>query len=183
MKAVILSTAALAGLLAWPASASVITLGSSYAESCYHSAEARSRGMTAMQECDFALANEMLDQRDRAATFVNRGILHLVANDLIAAERDFDSAIATDPNQAEAWLNKSIATVNRGDSASTLRLVQRAMDLRTSRPALAHYVRAIANEDGGNLQAAYADLLRARELEPNWSVPIQELARYKVRSR
>jgi len=49
------------------------------------------------------------------------------------------------------------------------------------RPALAYYGRAIVNEDLGNVRQAYADLQRARDLEPRWALPTEELARYVVR--
>jgi hypothetical protein len=39
----------------------------------------------------------------------------------------------------------------------------------------------MVNEDAGNVRAAYQDLIRARDLEPHWSVPVEELKRYVVR--
>jgi hypothetical protein len=44
-------------------------------------------------------------------------------------------------------------------------------------------MRGIAHEDAGNFRAAYADLQRARELDPAWSLPTVELQRYQVVSR
>jgi hypothetical protein len=36
-------------------------------------------------------------------------------------------------------------------------------------------------EDTGNLKQAYADLQRARDLEPKWALPGEELKRFVVR--
>ena len=183
MKAIILSAAAAIGLFASSAAASVITLGGSHAEACYRAADARLRNMQAMQDCDMALNEEALGVRDRAGTLVNRGILHLVTNNIKAANRDFDAAIALNAREAEAWLNKSIAFVNYGNSAQAIPLAEKALELQTRRPALAYYVRGIAHEDMGTVEAAYTDLVRARDMEPGWSIPAQELERYKVRAR
>jgi hypothetical protein len=40
---------------------------------------------------------------------------------------------------------------------------------------------ATLNEDRGNIREAYADLQRARVLEPRWALPQEELQRYVVR--
>jgi hypothetical protein len=42
-------------------------------------------------------------------------------------------------------------------------------------------VRAITQEQLGNVRGAYADLIRARELDPKWPLPAEELTRYHVR--
>jgi tetratricopeptide (TPR) repeat protein len=183
MKAATLSIAVIAVSLAGASSASVMTFGSSNAESCYQSVETRSLAITAMRDCDAALREASLSTHDRAGTFVNRGILFMRGKNLMAAQRDFDAAIATDPGQPEAWLNKGIALIAKGDSAGALPLVDRALQLQTRRPAMAHYARAIAHEDSGNLRAAYADLLVARRLEPKWSAVKQDLARFRVSDR
>lgn len=183
MRASILSAAAATAFLAIPATASVVTLGSRHAESCFEAADAGARDASAMRSCDIALNEEALEIRDRAGTFVNRGILHMKVNNVAAATRDFDSAIKLNAQEPEAWLNKSIALVTHGDSAAAIPLADRALQLHTRRPALAHFVRGIAYEDIGNVGAAYSDLVRARDIDPKWSMPAKELARYSVQRR
>ena len=180
MKALFLS-AALGGLFVNPANASLVSIGGSHAKSCYQAAEARSTTQESIEECDFALREESLSAADRAATYVNRGVLHLYVRNVAAAERDFNAAIAVNAQEPEAWLNRSIASITRGNSAAAMPLVERALALRTRKPALAHYVRGIAHEDLGNLRAAYADLVRAQALAPEWSEPARELQRYSVK--
>jgi hypothetical protein len=70
-----------------------------------------------------------------------------------------------------------------GNGRAALDLAARSIQLRTRRPAIAYYIRGLAHEQTGNLQAAYADLSRARALAPKWQEPAIELARYQVRSR
>lgn len=161
--------------------ASVVTIGGGFAASCYQSAKIQDSRARAIEECDLALSEEALTRDDRVATFVNRGVLHLRRQNLKAATSDFDSALRLNPRQPEAWLNKAVQQVRFGNGADALPLVAKALEYRTAKPALAYFVRAVAYEDSGNIAAAYRDLQRARELEPEWQEPIIELRRFKVR--
>ena len=64
-----------------------------------------------------------------------------------------------------------------------LPLLDHGMKLGAQRPAVAYLARGIAHEQLGELQAAYADLMRARELEPKWTQPGEYLARNEVHTR
>jgi len=164
-------------------SASVVTIGTSAARSCYLAAESKRRDQMAIRDCSNALALEAMAGGDRVATYVNRGILYLLSKNINAATRDFDSALALDPSQPEAYLNKSVALHNAGMSSAAVALATRALELRTGKPAVAYFVRGLAHEDGGNLRAAYADLVRARDLDPKWREPAEELKRYRLARR
>lgn len=180
MKAVLFS--AVAGVVvAGSANASIVTIGTGLARSCYEAAHARNPTAANLMTCDRALTQEPLAARDIVATYVNRGILHLVDRNLSVARTDFDRAIELDAGEPEAWLNKSIVMLYEKDSASARTLANRAIELGTRKPELAFYIRGVANEDLGNLREAYADLVRARDLAPEWVVPQQELQRYSVR--
>lgn len=182
MKLVLFTGAAV--LAASSAQAGVVTtMGSTYAESCYHAAQDRNTSRVAMDACDRALALEPLDAHDRAGTFVNRGILRMALKNYEGALRDYDAALAINPNEAEAWLNKAIVGVETGKSQESVDLAGKAIALNTLKPAMAHYVRALAYEDSGNVRGAYADYRRAAQLDPRWAAPKAELARYQVRSR
>jgi tetratricopeptide (TPR) repeat protein len=133
-----------------------------------------------MSVCSRSLQVEALDAQDRAATLVNRGVIRMLSGEHRGAERDFDAALALDPGQADAWLNKGFLRLRRGDGHAALPLLERALALQARRPALAYFARGIAHEQSGNLRAAYSDLVRARELEPGWSMPVEALARYQV---
>lgn len=164
-----------------PASASVVTIGGGLAQACYESALAQDHQQQSLDLCDRALTEEALVKEDKVATFVNRGIIHLQRESLKQASADFDSALALNPNQPDAWLNKAILIVRHGNAAPALPLAQKALDLQTRSQALAYFVRAMANEDSGNLTAAYHDLQRASQLDPKWAQPSVELRRFQVR--
>ena len=80
-----------------------------------------------------------------------------------------------------------LVTVQRGDVRHTLLFdsgpEEYAFERNTTRPALAHYGRAIANETMGNLNAAYRDYTAASRIAPEWREPRQELARFRVVSQ
>lgn len=173
-------SAALLTLIGGSANAAIVTLGAGLARSCYEASQAQDNSPEAIRTCDRALEEQALDRHDLVATHVNRGILHYLSNDLASANRDYDAALAINPNEAEAWLNKAFAALKGGNDEVAMPLFVKAIDLRTVRPALAYYGRGVALENRGRLREAYADLLRARDLDPKWSVPGEELKRYQL---
>ena len=173
--------AALLAAVAIPASASVIVIGNNSARLCYEAAESViPPNMDDMRRCDMALREEALTMRDRVATHVNRGILFLRRNQIDQALTDFDRAIAIDPGQPESYLNKGAALMRLENAAAALPLFTASLERNTTRPELAHYGRAIANESLGNARAAYNDYRRAAELRPGWEEPLVELRRFRV---
>ncbi len=167
-----------------PASAAVFVIGSSDARFCYEAADSPLLpSVRDVRRCDEALLHEALSQYEIVATHVNRGILRLRRGLTDEAVADFDRAIALDPAQPEAYLNKGAALIRRQNPAEALPLFTVALERNTSRPAIAHYGRAVANEALGNLAAAYRDYLRASELDPDWADPRTELARFTVVGR
>jgi tetratricopeptide (TPR) repeat protein len=173
--------AALLAALAAPASAAVFVIGNSDARLCYEAADSPMLpGPRDLRRCDEALLHENLSNYETVATHVNRGILRLRRSLVDEAVVDFDRAIALDPEQPEAYLNKGAALIRRHNPQDALQLFTVALEHNTSRPAIAHYGRAVANEQLGNVAAAYRDYRRASELDPEWREPRTELARFRV---
>jgi tetratricopeptide (TPR) repeat protein len=179
-----LTFAAGIAVLALPLSAAhagILTIGEGFARSCYDASEAQTATPADIEVCNRAFTEQALEPHDQVATHVNRGILYYLSGNLAAANYDYDQALLLNPNEPEAWLNKGMAALKAGESRAAVPMFEKALALKTVRPALAYYGRAIANEDFGNIRQAYADLQRARELEPGWSLPGKELQRYVVR--
>lgn len=180
MRTLFLSAAAL--LAAAPAFAGVTVIGSSAARLCFEATESHmAPAVDTLRRCDEALTQEALGKRDMVATLVNRGIVKLRLGRSEEAIADFDLASSRDPNQAEAYLNKGLALLRSGDDwQRALPLFDTALAKRTRKPALAYYGRAVANELGGNAKEAYRDYRAASRIDPDWSAPRTQLARFKV---
>src|SRR6476659_3638861 len=119
MKALFLSAAVLTigAAAASPAWAGSVSIGNSTARDCYEAAIARSADTNSFYHCNLALEQEALSPQDRAATIVNRGALYLRGHNYRSAGRDFDAALKIDSNNAEAWLNLAIASLQPGGGA------------------------------------------------------------------
>ena len=184
MKLILLSSAAFALMGMSPSSlptgASTISVGGSSAESCYNAAASRDASARAMADCNAAIGQGTTPFVDVVASYVNRGVLKLVLADYHSAEADFNQAMRLQPSQPEAWLNKGIARYQLGDPQGAAALFGQALEYRTRYASLAHFGRALALEDTGNIRGAYRDLRQATALNPAWEAPRMELLRYKV---
>ncbi|HVQ07579.1 MAG TPA: tetratricopeptide repeat protein [Allosphingosinicella sp.] len=175
--------AAVATAFAAPASAGVTVLGNSDARLCFEAADSPMMPSGSdVRRCDEALQRDNLTGYEVVATHVNRGILRLRRGQVDEAVADFDRAIALDPEQPESYINKGAAMMRRNNAESAVQLFTVALERNTTRPALAHYGRAMAQEELGNVAAAYRDYRRASELAPTWREPQLELTRFRVTS-
>ncbi len=173
--------AAAALLAATPAFGAVRAIGNSAARSCYLAAETRgSPTSEVLRFCDDALKNAV-SHDEIVASLVNRGILKSRLGDLDGAVSDYDSALAADPDEAEAYLNKGFALLSLSDSGQAAKpLFDSALAKKTLRPELAYYGRGIAHELTGEVRAAYDDYRQASRIDPKWREPKAELARFRV---
>jgi len=165
------------------ANSAVFTVGGPLSKLCYESALSQDDRRSAVEGCTRSLQEEGLLARDRAATLVNRGILHMVAGHARDADADFNAALALDADLSDAYLNKGFLRIRQGKGAEALPLLQQGIDRGARRQALAYFARGVAYEQMGEFRSAYLDLKRAQTMEPGWSMPNEYLARYRVESR
>ncbi len=164
-----------------PAAAGVVVLGSGNARMCYLAAEAPGVATADdLERCNDAIIEERADLTRLVSTHVNRGILRLRRGDTSGAMRDFDEATRLNPAEPEAYLNRAHVLLRDDQVARAIVQFDSAIERQTRRPALAHYGRAIAYEESGNLRAAYNDYRRASQLAPSWEDPRVELTRFRV---
>ena len=165
------------------AGAGVLVLGSSNAAVCSKAAIEGDATPGGARACDEALKTDALSPRDRAATYVNRGILRLRDRSFERAVADFDSALRLNPRLGEALVNRGAARIGQKRYREALADLERGSALGSSEPEKAWFNRGLAHEGLGDLKAAYRAYQQAAALKPDWEAPKRELARFTVRPR
>lgn len=183
-QALRMGVAALALMLAAPAaSAAVIVVGAGPARACYEAARDERSDLMSMRTCNYALYESSLSTQDRAATFVNRGILHAARGSHDMALSDFQAAERIRPQLAEAFTNRGQILMREAQYREALQAFDRGIALGPREPEKAFYSRGVAHEELGDVREAYADYRRASELAPGWEQPRVELTRFRVSTR
>ncbi|HEX8697584.1 MAG TPA: tetratricopeptide repeat protein [Myxococcaceae bacterium] len=167
-------------LASMSAEAAVKVIGRGFGSVCYEYAKAGQASREGVEACNRALSEPSLSPEDRAATFVNRGILQMYAKDFAQALASYDEALKLESGMAEAYVNKGVALVNLGRDAEAVAVISQGLKLNTVRPEIAYYSRGVANEMLGNMRAAYEDYRQAAALKPEWQDPQTQLQRFSV---
>jgi tetratricopeptide (TPR) repeat protein len=161
------------------AQAAVTVIGNGPAQICYQAAENEASPADFMTYCNQALAG-ILTQADRAATYVNRGVLRLAMNDNDAAAADFQAGLAINANLGEGYVDLGATLIAKKHYAEAIRNIDHGLALGTKKPYLAYYDRAVADEAVGNLQGAYDDYHHALSIKPDFTQASDELTRFKI---
>jgi len=177
--AALCATAVLA--VAGAAGASDLIIGGGSAQECSDAAEKGRTDDRAVLACTTALEVETLNFRDRARTYVNRGVLQMRQRQFGAARADFDQASAIDPNLGEAYVNRGATFVGEERYREGVEQIDKGLGMGVRAPEKAFFNRGLAHEALGDLTAAYRDYAKAAELKPNWLAPKTELARFTVK--
>src|SRR5579872_6105387 len=182
LKIRLLAAAALAasgvGLaLSGPAQAAVSVFGSGYAEQCFHAAR---DGRGDIADCTRAINGEIMDSRDLAGTYVNRGVLFMSVNNYRDARRDFEASIKLYDKLGESYVNLGAVKIAQGAYADGIADIDRGLALGSEEPEKAYFNRGLADEYLGDIKTAYFDYSKAAELKPNWLPPRNELSRFSV---
>lgn len=179
-----LVAAIIALLISRTAYAAVTVFGSTLARQCYEAAEKHGAVRTGLALCNRALTDEDLVARDRAATFVNRGILKLLSDDRAGALADYATAIRLQPDMGDAYVNRGLLYLREEDKDElALAEITKGLEIGTSDPAAAYFGRAFAYESLGRIAEAYQDFKHAAELRPDWNGPKKQLARFTVKAK
>ena len=163
--------------------ASVTVLGGGLARECSVAALKGESGSRFEELCTRALESEILSPRDRAGTYVNRGVFKLRRAEFESARFDFNRAVLLQPDLGEAYVNRGAAAVGARRYADGLADLTHALELGVEEPEKAYYNRALAYEGLDDLKSAYFDYKKATEISPDWAAPQKELARFSVERR
>ena len=167
--------------LAAPAQAQIVVLGESPAARCFqHTAAGRSdRGALAV--CDRAVETTTLPREDRAASFINRGILLMRRGDSEAALASYDTAEQMGLDApASLALNRSSALIRLSRFSEAIEQADLVIGLGEHNLPEAWFNRGVALEFMGELEPAYRAYARALELRPDWPLARREVDRFTV---
>jgi tetratricopeptide (TPR) repeat protein len=181
MMIAVIAIAALA--IATAAEGAITVFGGGMAEACSKAAIDGENDPKFQELCTQALDTEFLVPRDRAGTYVNRGVLKLRRAAYADAALDFDQAVRLQPEMGEAYVNRGAASIGRKRYAESLADINRALQLGVSEPEKAYYNRALAHEGLDDAKSAYFDYQKAIELAPEWAPPREQLTRFSVSRR
>jgi tetratricopeptide (TPR) repeat protein len=170
----------LACLAAGSAQAAVTVLGNGVARSCYEYAEFGGNPLDGATTCTFALEQTTLSVRDRAATYINRGILHSRKDEAEAALNDYNQGLALDASLAEGYVDRGAVMIVLRRFDDAVSEIDKGISLGANRPQIAYYDRGIADEALGNIRAAYEDYKKATEIQPDFKLAVDQLSRFRV---
>jgi tetratricopeptide (TPR) repeat protein len=174
------AAAAAAVLLAVPARAAITVLGDSLAHNCFEAAEFGGSPNEGISTCNDALNGSALSTKDRAATLINRGILKSRNDDADGALNDYNRGLTIDGDLGEGYVDRgaTFIVLRRYDDALTD--INKGIALGAASPEIAYYDRAIVDEALGDLRGAYRDYKKAVDLQPDFPLATEQLARFKV---
>lgn len=161
------------------AQAAVSVFGDGSARQCYVAAETGRITHDAIVVCNEALDGS-LSVSDRAATFVNRGVIELAQMRINAAQDDFNAGLRINPDLAEGYVDRGATLIGQKRYADAIKDINKGLALGAKLPQVAYYDRAIANEALGNVKAAYDDYHQALAVAPDFTMASDELKRFKV---
>ncbi|MGZ5986944.1 MAG: tetratricopeptide repeat protein, partial [Caulobacteraceae bacterium] len=167
MKQLIVGAAAVSALIVGAlttgtgAHAAVTVIGGGLAEACSKAALSGKTETRFERVCTEALETEQLSPRDKAGTYVNRGVLKLRRLDWGDATKDFNAAVHMQPTMGEAYVNRGAAAIGDHRYAESLPDLNRAIELGTEEPAKVYYNRALAYEGLDDVKSAYFDYQKA----------------------
>jgi tetratricopeptide (TPR) repeat protein len=164
----------------WP-SASLLASGP--ADSCAAaSASAQEGGRVtdaALANCSLAVKYAIHDGA-RAEVLSNRSVLHYARGEYDAALADNTAALKLNDRMAEAIVNRgSIYLVQHRPQAAAANF-DRALMFSPAHLEKVYFNRALAREDMGDLNGAYADYAQAARLAPQWDQPKREMIRFTI---
>lgn len=163
-------------------SSSQTILGAPNATACSDAAVAGRADEEAIRVCTIALKSERLNKANAILTHINRGALHLRRGEGLEALADFDAALARDPENPEAHLNRGAAMVLTSDPGGAVAAITQALQLGVREPHKAYFNRGAARESMKDYRGAYEDYNTALAIKPDWGPAEAELARF-VRAR
>ncbi len=172
-------------LLPLRAQAQTVTVISSGgdARSCSFAAELAMTRLNPMRadldSCNRALEDVHLSRRDRAATYVNRGIVLASLEEYQDALDDYNAGLELVPDLPQAWNGKGNLYYLAERYGEAIAAYERALELDLPERHVAFYNLGITYEKAGDGAAAERSYGMALEIMPDWAPAKEKLERLK----
>jgi tetratricopeptide (TPR) repeat protein len=175
----LIAAAATAALAVSPSQAAVTVLGASLAHNCYEAAEFGGDPMAGITTCTYAL-DDAMSTADRAATYINRGILKARDSNPEAALADYNHGLSLDDAVGEGYVDRGATLIVLKRYQDALTDINKGIAIGAKKPEIAYYDRAIADEAMGDVRGAYLDYRKAVEIAPDFTLANEQLVRFRV---
>jgi tetratricopeptide (TPR) repeat protein len=165
---------------------SVTILGDSGdARECYFSAgiaiQMQNTSSSEIETCSRALSLGNLRLRDKAATYVNRGILYAANEQYQEAVKDYERAMKLYPEFGAIYVNRGNLFFLGQSYDSAILEYTKALNLDLRQDYVAYLNRGMAYEKLGKLSNAESDYRLAIKMAPEWSVAKSKLERVLIK--
>lgn len=156
-----------------------IISNNSDAQSCYSAARIVAKTGFASREdletCNRALDHGHLKKRDRAGTYVNRGIVSTALARYQDAFRDYHHAIELIPDLPEAYVGRGNIHFLAGKLQEAIDDYSHALELNLDRDYIAFLNRGLAYEKMKRYQEAEMNYQMALQAQPDWTLAQKKL--------
>ncbi|MDG2089505.1 MAG: tetratricopeptide repeat protein [Gammaproteobacteria bacterium] len=164
--------------LLWPslsiAQSAMVTTQNLSAQDCYQTATSIATNESfelsdyMLEPCNAALIELGLSDEDRAATFVNRGILYAASGSLAEALSDYEEALNLFPTLGEIYINRGFLYHFENQLDLALNDYNLALELNVQSKHLAYFARGIVYEDKNLWDEAVKDYEQSLKYSPDW---------------
>lgn len=170
----------LVGLTVPARAQTVISINMGLAHDCFVYAKAEANPQQGIDVCNQSLKIEMLNIRDRAATYDNRGVMLDALGRTDSAAQDFNMSIKLDPQLGDPYVNLGSMQIKQKQYQDALDNINKGLSLRMDFPHIGYYDRAVAEEMLGRYKESYYDYKKVLELEPSFSQAAERLKDFVV---
>ncbi|MEO8300232.1 MAG: hypothetical protein ABI608_00490 [Rhizomicrobium sp.] len=158
----------------------VMTIGSGRAHDCFVHAKTGDQLRVGVGVCNQALAHDVLNRKDRAGTYDNRGVVLDMLGRTQEAADDFNMAIALDPALGDPYVNLGAMLIKKGRHEEALAHINKGINLGMAFPHIGYYDRAVAEQLLGRFKEAYYDYKKVLEIEPDFKMASERLKDFTV---
>ena len=167
-------------LLSAPAHALVAIVGAGMAHDCFIAAKAGIDLRGGIAICNMALAEEPLDARSRAGTFVNRGVMKVALGHVDDAMTDYNSALTLYPDLGDGYVDRGAALITLKRYEQAIVDINKGIALGQTYEQIGYYNRGVAEFFLGKIPESYHDFKKALEIAPDFTLASDQLKNFVV---